>query len=282
MLLSKLVLHYCDSRPDLSDGTLVKYKGFKNILGDYDIMISNIDKSYINSLYKHFLTRMNENSAHNRMKQLSFFMDHAIAEQLITANPVKNMKFYKPEVEIIYLNDNELATIMNKKLIGRLSEVRDIFVFQCFTAMEYSRLFTFKTFINDQDGRLWIKSYRKKTKKEATLPMLPAALEIWEKYDRKLPLKSNAKLNGYLKEIQDICGIDKVLHTHLSRHTFATTICLLNFITESTTAKMMGISVKELIKTYGKIVSKRVSMETNIFFEKELGMFHKKCTVFSI
>ena len=80
-------------------------------------------------------------------------------------------------------------------------------------------------------------------------------------------------MNAYLKEIQDICGIDKELHTHLARHTFATTICLLNGVSAESTSKMMGISVRELLKTYGKIVDQKVSKETDQFFEiPDLGI----------
>jgi len=270
LVLSELVERYCKSRPKLSDGTLEKYNGFKNILGDFDVPLYKIDPDFINDLYKHFLTRMNINSAYKRMHQLDSFLKFGIQEDMIRINPMMHMKFKKVKKDIIYLNEQELHAIENKNLHHRIARIRDVFIFQCYTGMEYSRLHTFETKIDIKTKRIWIDSIRNKTKKKAVLPMFPKALEIWERYDRQLPIKSNSRMNAYLKEIQDICGIEKTLHTHLARHTFATTICLLNGVSEGTTAEMMGITIPMLIKTYGKITRRKIDKETSFFFDEKI------------
>ncbi len=259
ILLTELVDTYISYRKQLSDGTKEKYRGFKEIC--IDIEIDQIDKRYVMELYNKFLTHMNENSAANRMKQLSFFLKFAVDFDYIPKNVVSGMKFKVPDKEIQFLSREELDIIENKDMIGRLNQVRDIFVFQCYTAMEYSRLSNFEVRRNI-DGELWIYSYRKKTKKKADLPMFDKAFEIWSKYDKELPIKSNAKMNSYLKEIQDICGIEKKLTTHLGRHTFATTICIEQNVPKETVAKMMGITLSRLESTYGEVTSTKVSNDT--------------------
>jgi hypothetical protein len=59
-------------------------------------------------------------------------------------------------------------------------------------------------------------SRREKTDITARIPLLPAAINIIDQYadhpqcqesGRVLPVSSNQKMNAYLKEIADLCGI---------------------------------------------------------------------------
>ena len=147
-----------------------------------------------------------------------------------------------------------------------------MFVFCCYTGLEYSRVQTLTPDQIKSDGqRFWIESVRKKTGKYANPRLLPVALELIEKYKgsaKCFPVRSNVKMNAYLKEIADICGIEKRLHTHLARHTFATTICLANGVSAEATAQMMGITLTMLLKKYGKIIDQRVWDDTDELFNK--------------
>ncbi len=87
------------------------------------------------------------------------------------------------------------------------------------------------------DGDKWIFKTRQKTEINSKIPLLPLASQILEKYKDHpkcvnegflLPILSNQKMNAYLKEIADICGINKELTFHIARHTFATTVTLSN------------------------------------------------------
>ena len=120
------------------------------------------------------------------------------------------------------------------------------------------------------DGDQWIKTTRKKTGNEVNVPLLPSALRIIEKYNdhpirlnnkKVLPVISNQKMNVYLKELADICGIDKNLTTHLARHTFATTITLSNGVTMESVSKMLGHSSIKTTQIYAKITDTKVSRE---------------------
>lgn len=70
-------------------------------------------------------------------------------------------------------------------------------------------------------GALWIDSKRVKTGVAYDVPLFPQVINILEKYDFKLPVPSNNKMNAYLKEIGDVFGITKILTTHMARRTFA-------------------------------------------------------------
>src|SRR5690554_7628590 len=53
-------------------------------------------------------------------------------------------------------------------------------------------------------------------------------------------LITNQRMNGYLKEIADLCKIKKNLTFHLARHTFATTVTLSNGVPIESVSKMLG------------------------------------------
>lgn len=271
LTLSELVDNYILSKPELSDGTIEKYRGFANILLRYcprfDLSIDRISKADIMGIYKSFRNHMSINSAHKRMQQLTIFLNHAVAFEMIDRNVMNGLKFKKEQKEIVFLDKEELDRIKTKEIdIERLELVRDIFVFQCYTGCEYSRVSELKdsNVVKGIDSNIWIDTVRKKTGKRAKVLLHPVALDLLEKYSGNeycFPVISNVKMNAYLKEIGSICGIKKKLHTHLARHTFATTICLLNGLSFGVTAKMMGISVSRLESTYGKIVDQRVVRE---------------------
>lgn len=149
----------------------------------------------------------------------------AINNGKCTINPFGQFKISKPKLEITYLTLDELDKLENKELwCDRLSQVRDVFLFQCYTALSYSDMASLvKTDIQtDAQGRPYVQKQRQKTSVTYTIPLLPKAIAILERYDYILPVLSNQKYNSYLKEIAVVCGIDKNIHSHLSRHTFAT------------------------------------------------------------
>ena len=146
----------------------------------------------------------------------------------IHADPFANYKFSLEKYDREYLTQKELETIMNKTFsIKRLEHVRDIFIFSCFSGLAYVDV---KNLCNENirtsfDGNLWIIGKRHKTDVSFTIPLLNVPKMILEKYKRILPVGellpviSNQKMNAYLKEITEICGIDKHLTFHAGRHT---------------------------------------------------------------
>jgi integrase len=269
--LTELVDYYC-RRPDLSLGSIEKYQALKNIIKKFnDLKIDLVNNQYAIDFFNYCRSWMTQNSAIQRLKQLKMIINYAVDLEMLDKNPIK----YSPKKEvkpIIYLTIEELEKIYKKDLVGRLEVVRDIFIFCCYTGLEYSRVFDLTPDQIKSDGkRYWIESVRQKTGKYANPRLLPIPLKLIEKYNggsKCFPVRSNVKMNAYLKEIADICGIDKKLHTHLARHTFATTICLANGVSAESTAKMMGITLPMLLKKYGQIIDKRVWDDTDELFKK--------------
>jgi site-specific recombinase XerD len=127
------------------------------------------------------------------------------------------------------------------------------------------------------DGERWIKTKRAKTDTRSNIPILPTAEVILKKYsehqnieneDLVLPVLSNQKMNAYLKEIADLCSINKNLTFHLARHTFATTVTLTNGVPIETVSKMLGHKSLKTTQHYAKIIDRKVSDDMAILRAK--------------
>ncbi len=77
--------------------------------------------------------------------------------------------------------------------------------------------------------------------------------------DKILPVLSNQKMNAYLKEIADVCGITKNLTFHLARHTFATTVTLSKGVPIETVSKMLGHTNIQTTQIYARITNEKIS-----------------------
>ena len=152
----------------------------------------------------------------------------------------------------------------------RLEKVRDIFLFSCFTGMAYIDVKTLgqDDIVIDTNGDKWIKTTRKKTKTRSSIPLLPVADAILEKYAAHpnvlmgkglLPVLTNQKSNAYLKEIADLCGIKKNLTTHLARHTFATTVTLTNGVPIESVGRMLGHRSLKTTQIYAKVLDTKLA-----------------------
>jgi len=136
----------------------------------------------------------------------------------IFADPFINYKIRLKRVDRGYLTESEIKTIIKKQFAcKRLEQVRDIFIFACYTGLAYIdvRNLTRDNIQTSFDGKLWIITHRHKTQTPVNVPLLKIPQAILEKYEgtqpdgRLLPVLSNQKLNSYLKEIGDLCGITK-------------------------------------------------------------------------
>lgn len=179
-----------------------------------------------------------------------------------------------------FLTKEELIKIEIRDLsVVRLQWVRDLFVFSCYTGLAYidtMRLSPANITIGI-DGEYWLITNRQKTSNPVRVPLLPKALQIIDKYKghpRALvegtlfPVISNQKLNSYLKEIADLCGIHKNLTFHLARHTFATTVTLTNGVPIESVSKMLGHSQITTTQVYAKVIEQKLSDDMKTLKEK--------------
>ncbi|TWO31515.1 site-specific integrase [Seonamhaeicola sediminis] len=192
----------------------------------------------------------------------------AVAEGNLDKDPFMLYKAKRTKNSIVFLSPEELNKLENHEFSQpRLKFVKDLFIFCCYTGLPYNELMRLesKHIIKGFDGNLWIKIYRMKTSKPLSIPLLPKALEIMERYNQEgfvFPRITNQKYNSYLKEIGAITGIDKKFTTHMARRTFASTILLYNNVPMEIVSELLGhSSIKVTQDSYGKVVEKRISME---------------------
>src|SRR5205085_968020 len=109
------------------------------------------------------------------------------------------------------------------------------------------------------------------------VPLLPPALKILDKYEdnirslsdgRVFPTVSNQKVNSYLKEIADLCGITKKVTFHIARHTFATTVTLSNGVPIETVSKILGHTKITTTQIYAKVVERKLKDDMNALKKK--------------
>lgn len=184
------------------------------------------------------------------------------------------------KVEPDFLEDSEIRKLISKEIdIPRLGQVRDIFVFCCFTGLAFSDIHGLgkEHIVEDSNGVRWIRKGRQKTKIMCNIPLMEVPLKILEKYStneycRKhgvlFPVLCNQKMNAYLKELADICGIKKTLTTHLARHTFATTTTLAKGVPIETVSKMLGHTNIETTQIYARITNEKIRKDMEVLAGK--------------
>lgn len=272
----------------------------KDTIKRYDISIERL-KSFINSEYNtkdmklkdlnHIFIRKydiflrteykcDHNTVMKYLKHLKKVIHFAMEMGYIERDPFFQYKTAYKEVNRGYLTANELKRIENHKFaIKRLDQVRDVFLFVCYTGLSYSdlKLLTSNGITKENDGKNWIIYEREKTGVRASVPILTEAQQIIDKYkvdpeciadNKLLPVKSNQKLNSYLTEIAELCEIEKNITMHLARHTFATTVALTNGVSIETVQKMLGHKNLSTTSIYARVVDTKISDEMDKVQEK--------------
>ena len=246
-----------------------------------DIPLREIKLSFITDLEFFLRTeyKYSQNTTYKCMKFFKQVTNKAIRAGLITVDPFNGYKISCERVDRGYLTEDELAAMMKKQFGSkRLEQVRDIFVFACFTGLAYIDLANLRV-DNIQkmfDGRLWIVTHRQKTNTKVTVPLLAPAMKILEKYNgqytdgKLLPIITNQKLNCYLKEIAEICEIKKNLTFHLARHTFATTMTLGKGVPIESVSKMLGHTNIQTTQIYARITNEKISKDMD-YLSQHLG-----------
>ena len=205
-----------------------------------DIALNNLEANFI-SKFDAFLKIEKgcaQNSAITRLKNLKKIIRIALENDWIKKDPFAYYRF---------------------KL--------DVFVFCIFTGLAFSDVkdLSPEHLVKDNKGELWIRKNRQKTKIMCNIPVLPVAASILDKYKdvsdctgKLLPVLCNQRMNSYLKEIADVCGIQKNLSTHTARHSYATSICLANGVSMENVAKMLGHADTNVTKHYARVLDQNI------------------------
>ncbi|MCO5947044.1 site-specific integrase [Mucilaginibacter flavidus] len=275
---------------DYASGTLERYKTSLKHTRSFlewqykvsDIDIKLIDHNFITN-YEFYLRserKCANNSAVKYIKNFKKIIRICLASGWLNKDPFINYKAKVKQVDRIFLNREELQAMADKVFpTERLNQVRDIFLFCCFTGLAYADVKKLKPteIVKGLDGEMWIYTKRKKTDTPSRIPLLPSALSLLNKYadhplccntDKALPVSTNQKMNAYLKEIADVCGINKILTFHIARHTFATTVTLSNGVPIESVSKMLGHTNIKTTQHYAKILDLKVGQDMALLRQK--------------
>jgi len=276
---------------DRAEASLQKYERAKDLLRAFmekQYGLSDMDATEINSVFVHNLeeylryesnfkgrTGIKNNSVVKYIKIYKTACTYCIKLDLLEKNPFNAFQGRLSIKDAVFLTQEELDRIENKKItLDRLDRVRDIFLFSCYTGyapVDASNL-TQENIFRGNDGEMWLITNRAKTAIRANVPVLPAAAVIINKYsgqqDGLIPKISNQKMNAYLKEIADICKIDKHLTWYVARHTFATTVTLGNGVRIENVSAMMGHTNIKQTQHYAKVLDQNVLEDMSKLMER--------------
>lgn len=193
---------------------------------------------------------------------------YGLSKGFIKVDPFIGIHIRKDAKDVDFLTTEEIEKIRDTDFKNEsINRIRDLFIFQASSGLSYCDMFTLvpEDFQMNQDGHMYIHKRRAKTNIFFTSVILPDGEDIVEKYDFKLPVISNNKYNAYLKFIKDICEIDKPLHTHIARHTYATR-CINAGIRLEVVQKLMGHATTRQCLHYAKLVEKNIVDEVQDAF----------------
>jgi len=281
--------HNSEEKSNLEWGTMKNYmttqKYVKSFMKDRynttDKFLSELNYKFISDLEQYLRQvkdkkgklAMANNGVMKHLERFCKMVNLAIKLEWIEKNPFQAYQLKFERVEREYLTRTELVNLEKKEFeIERLQTIKDLFIFSCYTGLSYIDVFNLKPchVVEIAEGEFWIKTTRQKTNTPIRVPILPKALAILDKYSnhpqanaegKALPVISNQKLNGYLKEIADLCGIKKPLTFHIARHTFATTVTLTNGVPIESISKMLGHTKLSTTQVYAKVVESKLGFD---------------------
>ena len=229
---------------------------FKLIQTFNDINLININK------YEDWLRQKEivQTTIYAYMKRFKIYVTEAVKFGLLEKNPFDGVHYDKGKPKgRKYLTESELKSLKNVELDSTLDKVRDVFLFMCYTALSYSDVqkFDYERDVFEQKGKKVFRDTRQKTDEEYFIVLIPQAIEILEKYEYKLPVFANQRMNDYLKVIAKFAKIKKEITTHYARHTSAC-LALNNGVRIEAVSKMLGHSNIKTTQVYAKLLTDEV------------------------
>ena len=270
----------------MAPGTVVRYEtSFRHTeaflqfqFGKKDIPVSEVNHQFLVDYEFYLRTECNccHNSAVKYLKNFGKIIRIALASEYIAKDPFLTMRFKFEETNPTFLEEDEIQRLIDKPIsVKRLAQVRDAFVFCCFTGLAFSDIKGLKPehIVRDNNGALWIRKKRQTTGNMCNIPLLDPARGILERYKDNpvclaqgvlLPVLCNQKMNAYLQELADICGIKKHISSHMGRYSFATSVALANGVSVENVAKMLGHSDTKMTRHYARVLDKSIMRDMQV------------------
>ncbi|OBX24471.1 site-specific recombinase XerD [Gelidibacter algens] len=271
-LCAKTLCHYKTSQKYILEFIFEEYNlpdiQLQNLNYAFVLGFENFLRSYEP---KHYQGSIGNNAVMKHIQRLKKMIRLAHDIDWIDSNPFLKFKLKLEKTEREFLSAHELKIIETLDLsIARLEVVRDLFIFSCYTGISYADIMnlTSEQIVIGIDGYKWIMARRNKTGVPFKIPILKKTAFIIEKYSnhprtnftgKLMPELSNQRLNSYLKEIADLCGIKKNITFHMARHTFATTVTLTNGVPIETVSKLLGHTKIATTQIYARVIERKIS-----------------------
>ncbi|NMA74551.1 MAG: site-specific integrase [Bacteroidales bacterium] len=161
---------------------------------------------------------------------------------------------------------------------------RDMFIFCVFTGITAIDLRNLKhsNIQRQEDGSLWIVLNRQKTGTASYIPLLDIPIRILDKYrdsefagedGQVFKLQTHVNMNWQLKRIAKAANIDKRLTFHISRFTFATTVCLTQGVPIETLSQMMGHLSIKTTQIYAEVTRTKINEDMTNLAERIQGKY---------
>ncbi len=255
---ARTMKRYYQVRNELT--TFLKQKCIRNISGhQFNLAMGRAIWEY----FRH--TGSNAHNAHRKVHLIKSVLQYGLQFGYIEHNPLFQWKGESDQVkEIVALSEAEIQKLQSIVLTPRLRRVADLFLFQCFTGLDYtdSQSFHYKEHLRrDPDGRVWLVKPRNKNGERAFAPWLPEAEAILSRYDGQLLRISNQKYNCYLKEVARLCQLELHLTSHVGRKTFGM-VMLNKGISIEAVSRMLGHRyITTTQRHYAQVLEHRVRME---------------------
>ena len=176
---------------------------------------------------------------------------------------------------------DKLKALCFDGLDGDMETSRDVFLFACYTGAAYCDLMALRPehLVRDDEGALWLKFSRQKTRVLCRIKLLPEALRLLEQLhsdarETLLPYMNYATYLSCLKAISLRAGLSLPITTHTARHTFATLITLEQGVPIETVSKMLGHSTVRMTERYAKVTPQKLFEEFDrlIAFTEDLHL----------
>lgn len=247
----------------ITDVVYGKYRWVRRLFSehiDFGLEVTAITPSTIQEFYAELKSKYQDSTSCGMMTKLKTIIKYGIDNGKIKVNPFQGTKINKGVKEIRTISYSQLQAIMGHQFVPRVQKVADMFIFACGSGLSFADCVALKPQdFTIKDGKWCIFKNREKTGVKFYSVLMPWAVDIMQKYggDFSRLKMSNQKTNMYLKEIQDVCGIDINLHFHLARHFYA--MYLLNKkVPVTTVQKAIGHSQLSMTMHYAKALESTV------------------------
>ena len=282
--------HHMLMQKVLKPGTMKNYHATESYLKRFlvarykkeDMRLKDLNYEFISGF--EFFVRNNSlkendpcttNGTMKHLERLKKMVTWAVKNEWIEKDPFSNFRLKFKHTEREFLTDLELAVLESQDFGNfMLDRVKDLFLFSCYTGLSYVDLMELRPqqILTGIDKVRWVKTTRAKTDTPVNVPLLKPADVLLAKFsgheagkrDTVFPRVSNQEVNRSLKIIAEICGIQKYLTFHLARHTFATTVTLLNGVPIETISKLLGHTKLSTTMIYTHVVQSKVGLDMGL------------------